>query len=100
MHSADAKVSGSTPPLFTPIMGISLVVALCGIWLAYNNHLKNRPAAERIARELGGLTEVLEGKYWIDEIYTSAIVEPLKKLGRASRSSAATSPVPIRSGER
>ena len=26
---------------------------------------------------------MLEGKYWIDEIYENAIVEPLKKLGRA-----------------
>jgi len=81
-HEADEAALGHEPP-FTPIMGISLIVALCGVWLAYRNHLKDRAAADRIARRLGGLTTLLEGKYWIDEIYESAIVEPLKKLGRA-----------------
>ena len=78
-YEADEAAMG----LFTPIMGISLIVALCGVWLAYRNHLKDRSAAERLARRLGGLTTLLEGKYWIDEIYENAIVEPLKKLGRA-----------------
>ncbi len=81
-READEAAMGHEPP-FTPIMGISLIVALCGVWLAYRNHLKDRAAAERLARKLGGLTTLLEGKYWIDEIYENAIVEPLKKLGRA-----------------
>ena len=82
-YEAELAAMGHEPPLFTPIMGISLIVALCGVWLAYRNHLKDRSAAERLARRLGGLTTLLEGKYWIDEIYENAIVEPLKKLGRA-----------------
>jgi NADH-quinone oxidoreductase subunit L len=71
------------PALFNPVMGISAIVAILGIWLAYQFHLKDRPAAERLARRFSGLTGMLEGKYWIDEIYQNAVVEPLKKLGRA-----------------
>jgi NADH-quinone oxidoreductase subunit L len=81
MH--DSANQAIKQPQFNAVMGISAIVAILGIWLAYHNHLRDRPAAERVARRFSGLTRVLEGKYWTDEIYQAAIVEPLKKLGRA-----------------
>jgi NADH-quinone oxidoreductase subunit L len=64
-------------------MGISAIVALMGIYLAYIMHLKDRGAADRLALRYKGVTRLLEGRYWVDEIYQDAIVEPLKRLGRA-----------------
>jgi NADH-quinone oxidoreductase subunit L len=64
-------------------MVISGLVALAGILLAYWLHLKDRRRAERIAAGLQPLTGLLEAKYYVDEIYQSAIVEPLRMLGNA-----------------
>jgi NADH-quinone oxidoreductase subunit L len=43
--------------------------------------LKDRALADRLAVKLGGLTKLLDAKFWVDEIYQSAIIEPLRKLG-------------------
>jgi NADH-quinone oxidoreductase subunit L len=45
-------------------------------------HLKNRAQSERIAKGLQPLTRLLEGKYWIDELYDRVVVQPLHYLGR------------------
>lgn len=64
------------------MMLVSGVIALTGIGLAYQMHLKDRAAGDRLAARFGGLTHLLEGKYWVDEVYQGMIVEPLRKLGR------------------
>lgn len=65
------------------MMIISGAIALLGIWLAYLLHLKNRTAGDRLAARFPGVTRLLEAKYWVDEIYQSAIVDRLRGLGRA-----------------
>ncbi|HEY8666915.1 MAG TPA: NADH-quinone oxidoreductase subunit L [Tepidisphaeraceae bacterium] len=72
----DAKAQGRN------LMIISGLISVLGILLAYQLHLKDRRAGDRLAAENPGVTEVLENKYWIDEIYQAAIVEPLRGLGR------------------
>jgi NADH-quinone oxidoreductase subunit L len=57
-------------------------VSLCGCGLAYLLHLKERKRAEQIAAGLQPLTSMLEGKYWIDELYDAAIVEPLRHTAK------------------
>jgi NADH-quinone oxidoreductase subunit L len=69
--------------LFSPIMGVSAVVSLLGIYLAFVMHLRNRPAGEALPRRYPGVNRLLEGKYWVDEIYQAGVVEPLRALGRA-----------------
>jgi NADH-quinone oxidoreductase subunit L len=64
-------------------MLIGAAVAVLGIWIAYMLHLRDRARAERIAQGLEPLTAMLEAKYWVDEIYQNAIVEPLRDIGRA-----------------
>jgi len=54
-----------------------------GIYFAYLLHLKDRASAERIAAGAGPITNALEHKYWVDELYQNGIVEPLRSLGRA-----------------
>jgi NADH-quinone oxidoreductase subunit L len=65
------------------MMILSAVIALGGIGLAYQLHLKDRAASDRLAVRLGGLTRLLERKYWVDEIYQGLIVSPLRRLGGA-----------------
>jgi NADH:ubiquinone oxidoreductase subunit 5 (subunit L)/multisubunit Na+/H+ antiporter MnhA subunit len=57
-------------------------VSLTGFGLAYFLHLKERARAEQIAAGLQPLTGLLEGKYWIDELYDAAIVKPLQHIAR------------------
>ncbi|CAN5472426.1 NADH-quinone oxidoreductase subunit L [soil metagenome] len=64
------------------MMIVSSAVAIAGIWLAYVLHLKNRRKAEQLAAGAPGLVNAIDHKYWVDEIYQNAIVEPLRALGR------------------
>jgi NADH-quinone oxidoreductase subunit L len=64
-------------------MVIGGLVSIAGILLAYMLHLRDRARAERLAAGLEPVTELLEAKYWVDEIYQAAIVEPLRDIGRA-----------------
>ena len=40
--------------------------------------LKNRAAADRMAERFSGVHRVLENKYYVDEIYDAAIVQPIQ----------------------
>lgn len=64
------------------LMILSGIISLVGIALAYMLHLRDRLAAERIAAGLQPLTGLIENKFFVDEIYQSMIVEPLRLLGR------------------
>src|SRR6185295_14190743 len=68
--------------LVEPIMIVSAFIALLGIGLAYLMHLRDRSRAERLAAGMEPLTRMLEAKYWVDEVYQAAIVEPLRMAGR------------------
>ncbi len=61
---------------------IGTLVAAAGIGLAYFFHLKERARGDQLARSFGFLTRPMEAKYWVDEVYQSAIVEPLRLFGR------------------
>ena len=59
-------------------MAVSSVVAVAGIGLAVFFFLKTREAADRVARQFAGLHRLLENKYYVDEIYDAAIVQPIQ----------------------
>ena len=61
---------------------LGAAVSLAGIGLAYLLHLKDRARAEKLAAGLQPLTGLLEGKYWIDELYDAVIVEPLRHVAK------------------
>ena len=62
----------------TTLMIVSVVVALAGIGIAAYFFLKNRAAADRMAERFSGVHRVLEHKYYLDEIYDAAIVQPIQ----------------------
>jgi NADH-quinone oxidoreductase subunit L len=61
----------------TTLMVVSSLVAVAGIGIAMFFFLKRREAADRVARRFSGLHGVLEHKYYVDEIYDAALVQPI-----------------------
>ncbi|GAB4321114.1 MAG: NADH-quinone oxidoreductase subunit L [Candidatus Zixiibacteriota bacterium] len=64
------------------LMALSVVIALVGIAWAYNWYLKNPAAPERVRTRFAGLYNLLYNKYWVDEIYDAAVVQPLLNISR------------------
>jgi NADH-quinone oxidoreductase subunit L len=62
----------------TTLMIVSVVVALAGIGVAAYFFLKNRAAADRAAATFPGVHRVLSNKYYVDEIYDAAVVQPVQ----------------------
>jgi NADH-quinone oxidoreductase subunit L len=61
------------------LMAVSTVVALAGIGLATIIYVQRPGSADRIASRFSGLHHLLLGKYFVDEIYDQAVVQPIKK---------------------
>jgi NADH-quinone oxidoreductase subunit L len=64
------------------LMGLSTLVALAGIGVATFFFLRKPEAADRFAASAGGVHRLLLGKYYVDELYDRAIVQPIKGLSR------------------
>ena len=60
------------------LMVLSSAIAIAGIGLAAFFFLKNRPAAARMADRFSGVYRVLVNKYYVDEIYDTTIVQPIR----------------------
>jgi len=60
------------------LMAVSIVVAVMGIGTAVYFFLKNRAAADRVAASAAGIHRLLENKYYVDEVYDAAIVQPIR----------------------
>jgi NADH-quinone oxidoreductase subunit L len=60
------------------LMAVSSAIAVLGISLAAFIWLKRRDIAEAMARRYPGLHRLLLNKYYVDEIYDAAIVEPVR----------------------
>jgi NADH-quinone oxidoreductase subunit L len=60
------------------LMVVSSVIALLGIGIAAYFFLVNRALADSVARSFAAVHRTLLNKYWIDELYDAAIVQPLK----------------------
>ena len=59
------------------VMGLSTIVSLLGIGLAYLFYIRNNKILSATARaKFGGLYSLLSNKYYIDEIYETIFVRP------------------------
>ena len=65
------------------LMILSSGVALAGIGIAMYFWLRNRRAVDSMAASAGPLHRLLLGKYYVDELYDAAIVQPVKALSSA-----------------
>ncbi len=65
------------------LMGISTILALGGIGVATLFFLRDPQRADRLAARFPGLHRLLLGKYFVDEIYDTVFVQPIKALSRA-----------------
>jgi NADH-quinone oxidoreductase subunit L len=57
-------------------------VMLIGLWVAWNNYIRNPGAADRLAGEFGGVYRFLLHKWYFDELYDRIFVRPAFWLGR------------------
>jgi len=62
------------------LMGISVGIAFAGIGIAFFFWQRNRQMADSLANQFGGLYRLLLNKYYVDELYDAAIVQPIKLL--------------------
>jgi NADH-quinone oxidoreductase subunit L len=70
-HSASTELT---------LMIISSAIAFAGIGLAVYFWLRNRAAADALSRRMPGLYLLLSNKYYVDEIYDTAVVQPIRLL--------------------
>jgi NADH-quinone oxidoreductase subunit L len=60
------------------LMGVSIAAAFGGIGLAAFLFLKRRDAADALAVRFAGLHRLLLNKYYVDEVYDTAVVQPIR----------------------
>lgn len=78
-HAANTE-AGDHESTELKLMALSSGVAIAGIVLAMYFWLWNRSAADAMSRRLHGVYTLLMHKYYVDEIYDAAIVQPIKLL--------------------
>ena len=76
-HAAEGGAGESTELM---LMALSSGIAIAGIVIAAYFWLRNRAAADAMARRMHGLYNLLSHKYYVDEVYDAAIVQPIKLL--------------------
>ena len=64
------------------LMGLSIVVALVGIGLAWYFFVSHPASGEAIATRVAPLHRLLLNKYYVDEMYDAALVQPIKLASR------------------
>jgi NADH-quinone oxidoreductase subunit L len=62
------------------LMGVSSGIAVAGILIAMFFWLRRPQAADAMAQRFRGTHRLLLNKYYVDELYDSAIVQPIKQL--------------------
>jgi NADH-quinone oxidoreductase subunit L len=62
------------------LMGVSSGIALAGIGIAFFFWLRRPDIPANMARSMGGMYRLLLNKYYVDEIYNGAVVQPMKQI--------------------
>jgi NADH-quinone oxidoreductase subunit L len=65
------------------LMAVSIGVAFAGIGLAWYFWLRNRAAADALSQRMPGVHRLLGNKYYVDEMYDTAIVQPIRLVSTA-----------------
>lgn len=65
------------------VMVVSAAVGLLGLYIGWLIYVKGTIRSDVVSSRIPGLAQVLENKYYIDELYEYALVKPLRGLGKA-----------------
>ncbi len=76
--AAEAPEAEGEGALELTLMGVSSTVALVGIGLAGFIWLKRRGIADSMAERFAPVHRLLLNKYYVDEIYDAAVVQPIR----------------------
>jgi len=76
--SPQAREAAAEGGLEITLMAVSSLVAFAGIGIAVFFFLTNRRASDEVAQRFSGLHRLLTNKYYVDEIYDAAIVQPIR----------------------
>ena len=76
--AAAGEAAGGEAALELSLMGVSSLIALAGIGLAAFIWLRRRELADAMAGSFPRLYRLLLNKYYVDEIYDAAIVQPIR----------------------
>ena len=70
------------PDLLVELLGItlSIVISLFGLLMAWAWYVRGEAWPKRLAAPLRFLQPLLEGKWYIDEVYNMAVVGPIKSV--------------------
>jgi NADH-quinone oxidoreductase subunit L len=63
------------------LTGLSVAIALVGIWFAYRFYVAKPGTADRITAKIKGVYQLVYRKYLIDELYDALFVNRVKNLG-------------------
>jgi len=66
------------------LMFISVVIAFAGLGLAYLLYVKRRDLPAEIATSLNGLYTTVLNKYYVDEIYGAAVIQPIIRFSTSA----------------
>lgn len=75
-------MASSSAGLERTLAAVSMSFALLGWFVADTMYRRNPKLAERTAQKIPALYQTLVHKYWIDELYSAAIVTPLLAISR------------------
>ena len=64
------------------LMGVSSLIALAGIGLAWFLWIKHREIPGRLATQFSGVHQLLLNKYYVDEVYDATVVQPIKLVSQ------------------
>ncbi len=78
MASGAAEHASLTTELI--LMGVSVLIALVGIYVAYQLYVKNPEKPKQLAQSMRGLYTLLYNKYYVDEIYQAVFVKPFVNI--------------------
>jgi NADH-quinone oxidoreductase subunit L len=74
---AAESAGGGSSELLHALVGAPVIAGLLGFLLSWWFYIKNPEAPKKLADSLSAPYKLLSGKYFIDELYSAAIVRPL-----------------------
>ena len=60
------------------MMAFSMAVAIAGIYMAYKFYMKRPELPEKVTEKIPVIYDLVYHKYYVDELYDAAVVEPIK----------------------